>query len=443
MQSKRTVMPLIKPACAAVAWCALFVAPLALQAQTNYPSGTVFTIAGGGPGFPFAGDGGLATNAAFNGPFGVDIGPDGSIYVADNANARIRRIAPNGIITTIAGNGAFDNYGDGGQATNAAMGSGVISVAVDGARNVLYFADPDNNRVRAVNLTNGIISNFAGCGNSGGCFGFGGDGGPAGAAKFRTPDSVAVDREGNVYITDDLNQRIRKVTITNGIINTIAGVCGFGETCPGGSSGDGGPATAARIVFPFRVVADDIGNVFVVDTDFPSRRIRRIDAATHIITTVAGGGTNTATSGRATDMYLHECLDIAVNRAGTELFICDDNRILRVNLATGFLSVFAGNGTNGFSGDGGPALNAEFNNPGGITLTPAGEVIVSDNNRLRYIVPDSVQLACNNSLTELRLPFVNFLSGDLAVENNSSLTNVSAGGVTSVGGNWQRIGNDR
>jgi hypothetical protein len=295
----------------------------ALHAQTNFPSGSVFTIAGNSLAHGYSGDGGQATNAQFAGPFAHAIGPDGSIYFADNGNARIRRITPNGIITTIAGNGEFDDYGDGGQATNAAFGSGVVSIAVDGVRNVLYLADGDNNRVRAVNLTNGIISNFAGLGNFGGGFGFGGDGGPAGSAKFRVPDSVAVDRAGNVYITDDLNQRVRKVTITNGIISTIAGSCGTPSVCAPHSQGDGGPATASIIIFPFRVAVDDIGNAFVVDTDSPSRRIRRIDAVTHIITTVAGGGTNTPTSGPATSMRLSECLDIAVNRAGTTLFIAD------------------------------------------------------------------------------------------------------------------------
>lgn len=151
----------------------LVIAPLGLRAQAPAASGTVITIAGNGL-IGFSGDGGPATNAAFNEPYGLAIGPDGTLYVADNGNYRIRAVAPaTGFITTVAGNGTFGDTGDGGPATNATIDS-VTSIAVDRARHALYLGEANNNRVRKVNLANGVISNYAGLGFFG--FGFSGDG---------------------------------------------------------------------------------------------------------------------------------------------------------------------------------------------------------------------------------------------------------------------------
>ena len=427
-----------------VSWAVVFtllLTPLALRAQTNFPSGAIFSIAGSGdPNGPgnagFSGDGGPATNALLAYPLSATMGPDGSVYFSDNYNYRIRKIAPDGIITTIAGNGSSGDDGDNGPATNASFG-GIGSIAVDGARNVLYLADLDNNRVRRVNLTNGIITHFAGQGFSG--FGYSGDGGPATLAKFRQPGYLALDKTGNLYISDIFNQRIRKVTIADGIITTFAGN-GFL-----GSTGDGGPVSSARLE-PFNLAVDDAGNLFLVNGDINGFRVRRVDRATGIITRVAGGGTNTPTSGLATDMHI-EIGGLAVNPAGTTLFVADTNRIYKVNLATGFLSPYAGTGAYGFSGDGGPAIDATFSGIGNplveVSVTPAGEIIVADspNNFIRYIVPDAVELKCNHAQTSLRLPYIKSLAGDLAVQDSSSVTNVDASGVMSAGGNVTVSGN--
>jgi len=436
----------------ALACAFLLLAPLALHAQAPAASGTVFTIAGNG-GAGFSGDGGPATNATLYYGAGSAVGPDGSIYFTDNGNFRTRRIDPvTRIITTVAGSnpppgGSCDGgTGTGGQATNATFCI-ATSIALDPARNALYIADIDSYRVRKVNLTNGIISIFAGTGVPG----FSGDGGQATAAKFFLR-AVAVDPAGNVYIADTGNHRIRKVTIATGIVRTIAGIgSAFGYTCS--IAGDGGPATAASFYQPARMAVDGSGNVFVFDNaggscssfNFPVL-VRRIDARTGIITRVAGGGINPPGNGPATGINLPPIGDIAVNSSGTLLFIATNGetseggitggQVFKVNLATGFLSVFAGTGVDGLGGDGGPAINAAFRGIFGLTVTPAGEILVSDslNNRLRYIVPDSIQLACNNALTDLRLPLINSLAGDLIAENNPSVTNVNVGAVTSVGG---------
>ena len=196
----------------------------ALHVPSSSASGTVITIAGTGA-FGFTGDGGPATNATFHFPYGLAIGPDGTLYVSDFDNLRIRAIAPaTGLITTVAGNGSFGDTGNNGPATNAPLGT-VIGLAVDRARHVLYLPEIDNYWVRQVNLTSGIISNFAGVGASYPflpVLGQRGDGGPAtGAWLSGPPTDIAVDGAGNVYIAEGC--RIRKVDIATGIIHTIAG----------------------------------------------------------------------------------------------------------------------------------------------------------------------------------------------------------------------------
>jgi len=415
-------------------------APLMLHAQSPSPSGTVITIAGNGL-FGFAGDGGPATNASFRDPFGLAIGPDGTLYFSDKNNYRIRAISPiTGIIATVAGNGPpsggfCDGYGtgDGGMGTNASF-CGVFAVAVDRARHALYLADFDNNRVRRVDLTNGIISNYAGTGILG--FGFSGDGGPATAAKMAFPIGVATDGAGRLSIADSFNNRVRRVDPVSGLITTIAG---NGDTV---SAGDGGPATAASFTAPFRVAADSAGNVFVVDKEGivpdTTNRVRRIDVVTGLITTVAGGGANVPGSGPATSMNLGDVRDLALGGSGT-LFIANANQVFQVDLVSGQLSPFAGDGTAGFSGDGGLALSARFDGINGLAVAPGGGLVIADSNnqRIRYVVPDSISLTNDSSQTELHLPWVSALSGDLVVANVPSLTTVNLSSLTNVGGNLE------
>ncbi len=406
-----------------IATAFLIIAPLALRAQAPAASGTVITIAGKGLA-GFSGDGGPATNAALNWPSGLAIGPDGTLYVADSFSYRIRAIAPaTGFITTVAGNGTFGDTGDGGPATNASIDS-VTSIAVDRSRHALYLCEGNNNRVRKVNLTNAVISNFAGSG----FFGFSGDGGPATSAWFAIPDAVCTDGAGRLSISDLFNDRVRQVNPVTGIITALAGSA-LGHV----SDGDGGPATSAALL-PRRLTADHAGNVFVQDTWTNS--VRRIDAATGIITTVAGGGTNIPGSGPATNMALGDFSDLVVSRDAGKLYIADTTRVFVVDLATGLLSPFAGTGTNGFSGDGGPALDARFDFIGGLALAPGGGLVISDtdNQRIRYVVPDSITLTNDSQQTAFYLPWVSALAGDLTIADNPNLTNVDLSSVSGVTG---------
>lgn len=221
---------------------------VACLAATRASAQTVTTIAGTGNS-EFAGDGGPALAAALRFPYGIAVAADGTIYVADNGNFRIRKIDPAGIITTVAGDGTLDdvlntNGGDGGPATAAQL-AGVLSIALDPTGTTLYIADIDANRIRQVNLTTGIIGPFAGTGIFG--FGYQGDGWPASAAQLAVPQGVAVDPWGHVYIADTLNCVIRKVDGGAGFITTVAG----SGACT--TAGDGGPAINASFRDPTRL----------------------------------------------------------------------------------------------------------------------------------------------------------------------------------------------
>ena len=420
-----------------IAGACLAMSPLALRAQAPAASGTVITIAGKGL-LGFSGDGGPATNAAFNEPYGLAIGPDGTLYVADNGNYRIRAIAPaTGVINTVAGNGSFGDTGDGGPATNATI-SGVISIAVDRARHALYLCDSDNNRVRKVNLTTGVIANFAGIGFNG--FGFSGDGGPAANAQFALPETVCTDATGKLAITDVFNDRVRQVNPVTGIITTIAGIGYLGSGVDTGvTAGDGGPATSASLS-PRRLTADRAGNVFVQDTWTNS--VRRIAAATGLITTIAGGGTNIPGSGPATSMALSDFSDLVVSDAG-KLYIADNTRVFVVDLATGQFSPFAGGTNGGFSGDGGPALDARFNFISSLALAPGGGLLIASwgQNRIRYVVPDSIHLTNDSQQTAFYLPWVSALAGELTIADNPNLTTVDMSALGTVGGAVSVSGN--
>ena len=325
--------------------------------------GIISTIAGNGK-ERFEGDGGAATSASLNGPRGVAVDPAGNVYIADRGNSRIRKVDTVGLISTIAGNGTSGFSGDGGLATAASFDAWSLAVDVSGN---LYITDPRNHRVRKVN-TAGIISTVAGDGGDI----FGGDGGPATATSV-LPVDIFVDPGGNLYLAD-ASYRVRKVN-GDGIITTIAcnGTSGF--------TGDGGPATAASCV-PYRVARDSAGNLYVADGS--SKRIRKVSAA-GIITTVAGRGTGQSSGdgGPATLAELIQPLGVAVDPAGN-VYIADEgsNRIRKVNTA-GIISTIAGNGKQGFDGDGGPATSASLYEPSGVAVDPAGNVYIADAGNLR------------------------------------------------------------
>jgi len=328
-------------------------------------NGVISTVAGNGtPGY--AGDNGLAANAELDGPYGVAVDSIGNLYIADTANSRIRKVS-GGVITTVAGNGTCCFSGDNGPATSAQLGY-PGGVAVDTAGN-LYIADRDNNRIRKV--SNGVMTTVAGSG----AFGFSGDNGPATAAQLHWPEGVAVDSLGNLYIADTISYRVRKVS--NGVITTVAG------NGIQGHSGDNGPATSAQLYYPSGVAVDSAGNLYIAD--YNNSRIRKVSNG--VISTVAGNGTwgYSGDNGPATSAQLYYPRGVAVDSAGN-LYIADaSNRIRKVS--NGVITTVAGNGTQGYSGDNGPATRAELYSPYGVAVDAAGSLYVADtfNSRIRRI----------------------------------------------------------
>jgi sugar lactone lactonase YvrE/tRNA A-37 threonylcarbamoyl transferase component Bud32 len=235
------------------------------------PDGVIGTIAGTGE-VGFSGDGGPAREARFQRPTGLAVAPDGSIYVTDSLNHRVRVISPNGVVTTVAGTGEVGALGDGGLATLAQLNHPVgVTIGPDGS---IYVADAGNRRIRRVTAT-GTITTVVGSGELGGA----GDGGPATQAELNGPFSVAVAADGSIYVADAGNQRVRRVTPA-GTITTVAG------TGQRGFGGDGGPATQARLNTPTDLALARDGSVYVADRD--NNRVRRVTPA-GTISTVAGG----------------------------------------------------------------------------------------------------------------------------------------------------------
>jgi gliding motility-associated-like protein len=268
-------------------------------------SGFISTFAGTGSN-NYSGDGGLATAAAFKLPYGICADKHGNIYISDEGAHVIRKVDVNGIVTRFAGNGIFGHStGDGGPATQATLFS-IAGISVDGLGNI-YLAEFAGNVVRKIN-TSGIISTIAGEALSGSS----GDGGPAVNARLGAPTGVDVDAAGNVYIADMGNSRIRKIN-TAGIITTIAGTIGQGY------SGDGGLAIHAKLKYPYGVFVDAIGNVFFGDTG--NNAVRKIDHS-GIITTVAGTGVSgyTGDGGPATDAKLASPGDLCIGIDGSLYF---------------------------------------------------------------------------------------------------------------------------
>ncbi len=278
-------------------------------------SGIISTVAGSGtPGY--SGDGGPATAAQLNGASDLAIDSAGNIYITEANNHCVRKVNSAGIITTYAGTGTLGYSGDGGRADSAQLFQ-PFGCALD-AHNNLYIAEIGNNCIRKVSNA-GIISTLTGGGTS--SFGFAGDGGVATAAKVKDPYAVAIDKNGNVYFADVLNQRIRMVNGA-GIISTV---CGVGTH---GFSGDGGQATAAELNFPYAVAVDTFGNLYI--TDNANLRIRKV-SATGLITTIVGTGVidYTGDGGPGTNATLNNPTGVEV-KANGDLFICDyGNSVIR------------------------------------------------------------------------------------------------------------------
>jgi sugar lactone lactonase YvrE len=347
----------------AVGLVALSRSVVSLAAGENPPPGTIFTVAGTGRA-AHSGDGGPATQAAINWPTDIDFDSTGNLFLAEGNGNHVRRISPDGIITTVAGSGKFSFSGDGGPAISAGLSA--VFVSVDSADN-LYISDVTNSRIRKVD-TNGTITTFAGGGNPADGIG---DGGPATSAGLAVPLDTAVDASGNLLICDFRHHRVRMVTPA-GTITTLAG------TGQAGFSGDGGPATAAQLAFPSGVVMDNAGHLYLSDLD--NNRVRMV-SPDGTIRTVAGGGNpadGLGDGGPATEARLDAPTQLALDGAGN-LFIADTrhHRIRRVG-PVGIISTVAGTGKAGFSGDGGPAAQAELMGPAGLKMDKAGNLYFCD-----------------------------------------------------------------
>ena len=377
-------------------------------------SGIITTVAGSGSA-DYSGDGGSATRASFNAPHGVALDAAGNVYVTDAASRRIRRFSQGGTISAIAGNGLFKAPIDGVAATTSFL-STPAGIAVDGKGNA-YIVDLRNQRIRKVNRA-GVITTVAGNGIAG----FSGDGGPATAASVNLyfNSGLTVADDGSLYIGDTYNQRIRKVT-PDGLIVTVAGSGSYDF------SGDGGPATKAAFRFVFGVARDNLGNLYVADNW--NHRIRKI-ALDSTITTVAGNGVQgfSGDGGPATSASLNYPVAMALDATGN-LYISDagNNRIRRV-IQNGVISTIAGNGTAGFSGDGGPATSASLYSPVAISLDNAGNLYVADraNQRIRRIAPDgTITTVAGNGKWGY--------SGDGGIPTNASLGNPWSVAVDTAG----------
>ena len=320
-----------------------------------------------------------ATSATLYQPEGVAVDSSGNIYIADTLNQRIRKIdASTKKITTVAGTGEGYGYnGDNRPATTAWLYY-PEGVAVDASGNI-YIADTKNYCIRKVDPS-GTITTVAGIPETSG-YDSDDDGGPATSAELQAPKALHVDTSGNIYIADKGSHTIRKVDAATQEITTVAG------TGKGGSTGDDGPATSAKLKWPEAVSVDSSGNIYIADTG--NDRIRRVDAGTKFITTVAGSGSLLDDDVPATSAQLDQPRGIRVDADGN-IFIADTMHhvIRKVDAATQKITTISGNWTDGYNGDDIPATSAQLNRPEGVgALPPKKYYLIADtfNNRIRKV----------------------------------------------------------
>jgi sugar lactone lactonase YvrE len=396
----------------------------------------------------FSGDGGPADDAEFTTITAMAFDRHGNLLLADSGNARIRKIDINGRVTTIAGNGLFANSGNGGPATQASIGS-VSGITTD-SENRIYFSSDSNSVVRMVDNT-GIIHAVAGNGIQG----FSGDGGPATSAQLSAPQGVAVDSNGNLYIADEFNNRVRMVD-PSGVITTLAAtsssvtdptglvlrgntlyistfanlmwavdlptqlinpIAGSVPPVSGGFNGDGLPALATMFYQPSGMAFDSAGNLLVADAG--NDRVRKIDP-NQIVSTVAGG--NLGDDGPARKASLNSGFDVhlALDAEG-DVYVADpgNNRIRKV-APDGTITTVAGNGFSGYSGDGGPATSAMLNHPNSVTVDNQGNVFVADsgNGVIRKVATTGV---ISTFAKPSPFGFISTVTIGLAIDKNGNL----------------------
>jgi hypothetical protein len=339
--------------------------PAQLPAQQLTPSWVLSTLAGNGNQTSDSGDGGPAISAAIGKAYGVARDKVGNIYVVNDLDV-VRKITPDGIISTVAGTSGQPGYsGDGGPSTNALLNS-PFAVAIDSDENLLI-ADTSNSIIRKVDVTTGIITTFAGMPKTAG---YAGDGGAATSAKLNSPIGVVADRIGNVYIADHDNYRIRKVD-KNGIITTIAGDGVLGN------SGNGGPALQAEFNYPWRPWVDPAGNIYF--TDVTNSLVRMIDT-NGIMHAVAGTGVNgySGDGGPATSAEL-DSPRVGGDGNGNIYIVNENSYILQRIDSNGIITTIGGTPkTSGTTGDGGPATAGKFWYPYGLDLDSSNNIYVAE-----------------------------------------------------------------
>ena len=370
----------------------LFISELDNSRIRRVDAGThlIPTVAGNGA-FGYSGDGALATATQFGQLDGITYGPSGDLYVADQRDNRIVRIATaTGLVTTVAGTGAAGLSGDGGPATAATLWS-PARVVFDHAGNLLI-TDQANNRIRKVSGTTGAITTIAGGGPAAPGAGFSGDGGLATAADLNQPVGLCVAANGDILFTDMGNQRGCCIT-ADGHISTIAGNSPIAPSVgynAGGFSGDGGPATAAQFQFPVDVLIDASGSILIADNR--NGRVRSI-ATDGTITTIAGTSATAVTTavgdgGLATAANLYYPTALLLDAQGKLLVSVGGNDAIRkIDHASHLISTIAGSEVSGFSGDGGAATSARMSRPITTCFDPAGDLVIADadNNRVRKV----------------------------------------------------------
>ena len=334
---------------------------------------TITTFAGNGSNI-YNGDNGQATTAAIGEPeIGVFDVAD-NFYFSDVLHNVVRKITPNGIITTIAGTGSGGYNGDNITATSAEL-HGPGGIAFDSVGNI-YISEELNSRIRRIDAVTGIISTIAGNGT----WGYGGDGQPASASILYNPGRICFDRFGNLFINDPGNFRIRKIN-TMGIISTVAGNGVSGDT------GDGGMATAANIEDMVGLCTDEIGNFYFAELGL---RVRKVTIATGLISEIAGidpeGSVASGDGGPATAASI-DPYDLSFDKTGN-LFVSGYlfNDVRKID-NSGIIHTVAGNGIAGYNGDNIPATSAELNSPLGICFDSCGNLYISElrNYRIRKV----------------------------------------------------------
>jgi sugar lactone lactonase YvrE len=345
------------------------------SAQIALPSsGDIDTVAGDGSP-TYSGDGGAATSATIRFPEGVAVDTHGNVYIADSGNNRIRMVAAStGDISTVAGNGTGGYAGDGGAATSAELNF-PEGVAVDSSGNI-YIADTFNFCIRMVSASTGDISTVAGNGTDG----FSGDGGAATSAELEVPIFLAVDGAGNIYVTDRPSTRVRVVTASNGVISTIAGDGGSGVCGGAADRlGDGCAATDAELDSPQGIAVDTSGNLYIADAGYCEiRKVTASTGVISGVagnTTCGFSGDG----GPAGSAEMDGPIGVVVDASGN-IYIADNgsNRIREVTVSNGYISTVAGNGSGSYSGDGGAATSAGLNNPESIAVDSSGNIYLVD-----------------------------------------------------------------